>query len=661
MGFDLSGFFSYQTNSDSYSSSASIKGANQANGIMSENTISTKNLADFPKGSSITGQVVSMENDMVLLKLSDNSYVNARLEQNLNVSVGQKLTFEVKSNSGNTLSLTPLFTNLNTNTNVIKGLVAANIPVNNTSIEMITAMMDKGMSIDTASLQTMYRQVLANSQATPSNLVAMKELNIPITKENIAQFEAYQNYEHQVLSGIEEIVRNVEQTCLDLISRGEVSEAAKLYRELTAMLSESATGVTGELAEGNALAGSRLAGDSVSLIQGEALSNGIAVSEDGTDIAIKDGVIENRTLPGNETAAEALSGNKDAAQAVLKNVEASMTEELLNLTSEEITGSDVQNVNGEKQLATANQVANAENKLAEANQTAVQNGTAEIIADTEAAINSELNGILNKSERASLAGYLTELGVSNEVTQAVKSGDISMKQLMSLLSQVSQPGQAGEKLERLYTSREFQTLLNKQLSNEFLLTPKQVAQEGKVSEFYNKLMEQTTRISEALNMLGKENSSLAKSVTTLQQNVDFINQINQTFAYVQLPLKLSQGNGHGDLYVYTNKRNLATKEGNITALLHLDMEHLGPVDVYVAMTNGDHVNTKFYLKDDEVLDFIESNIHLLNERLEKRGYHTKAEFLVKDSGEEAGFENKLLGKEEQKPALISTQAFDMRA
>ena len=101
-------------------------------------------------------------------------------------------------------------------------------------------------------------------------------------------------------------------------------------------------------------------------------------------------------------------------------------------------------------------------------------------------------------------------------------------------------------------------------------------------------------------MVGKDNSALAKSVNNLQQNVDFINQINQTFAYVQLPLKLSQGNGHGDLYVYTNKRNLAKQEGNISALLHLDMEHLGPVDVYVTMTGGDHVNTKFYLKDDEM-------------------------------------------------------------
>lgn len=605
MGFDLSNLFSYQTKNDSYSSSSAIKGAEATAGMKADDhTISTKALADFPKGSSITGQVVSMENDMVLLKLSDNSYVNARLEQNLNVSVGQKLTFEVKSNSGNTLSLTPLFTNMNTNTNVIKGLEAANIPINDTSIEMITAMMDKGMSIDTGSLQNMYRQVLAYSQMSPSNLVEMKELSIPVTKENVAQFEAYQNYEHQVLAGVEEIVRNVEQTCLDLIKNGDVSEAAKLYKEITAMLSEASAGLE----------------NGQNSLKGIVFSKNIVLEENGI-------------LTEQIHVAE---GNPLEDGAVLP-------EKIINLPLEQTA--DINNEDG-----------NIVQKLATANQTATENGTS-----LEASVESELTGILNKSERAVLANHLTELEVSKEITQAVSNGDISMKQLMAVLSHVSEFSQAGNKLQRLYTSREFQNLINRQLTNGFLLTPEQVATEGKVSEFYNKLTEQAMRLSEALSMVGKDNSALAKSVNNLQQNVDFINQINQTFAYIQLPLKLSQGNGHGDLYVYTNKRNLAKQEGNISALLHLDMEHLGPVDVYVTMTGGDHVNTKFYLKDDEMLDFIESNIHLLNERLEKRGYHAKAEFLVKETGEEKGFGQKLLGKEEEKPVVVSTQAFDMRA
>ena len=54
-------------------------------------------------------------------------------------------------------------------------------------------------------------------------------------------------------------------------------------------------------------------------------------------------------------------------------------------------------------------------------------------------------------------------------------------------------------------------------------------------------------------------------------------QINQTYAYIQLPLHLRQGEHKtGELFVYTNKKNLAGRDGRVSALLHLDMEHLGP-------------------------------------------------------------------------------------
>lgn len=44
--------------------------------------------------------------------------------------------------------------------------------------------------------------------------------------------------------------------------------------------------------------------------------------------------------------------------------------------------------------------------------------------------------------------------------------------------------------------------------------------------------------------------------------------------------------------MFTNKRSLAEKDGEVSALLHLTMEHLGPLDVYVKMNQG-KVSTEF--------------------------------------------------------------------
>ncbi|MBD5106411.1 MAG: flagellar hook-length control protein FliK [Lachnospiraceae bacterium] len=612
MAFQLSDLFSYQTNKENYGQTTTVKGNDSANAMEEkEHILSQKELSAFSKGSSVTGQVISVEGDAVKLRLADDTYVNARLEQRMHVLPGQKLTFEVKSNSGSTLSLTPLFTNLNTGTNVIKGLEAANIPISDASVGMITAMMDKGMSIDIGSLQNMYRQVMSYPKGNPADIVEMKQLSIPVSEENLMQFQAYKNYEHQILSGIQEIADSLEQTCLELAAAGDVQGAAAIYKELTAMLSE-----------------------------GEALWNEGNVAENAS--------LAETTVLEENSQAQSLPKDSIPEEILVKGQQLPIKEgEILA----EGTVEAVRSQEGEKPPVIVFKEdmppVSQENELASPNNTGEKEG--------------ELSGLLNGKERAALSENLTALGVSKEIAQTIKEGTISYKQLFSLLSKVSEAKGQSKPLQKLYASREFGMLIKDRMMKQFLMEPETVGKEGKVSEYYEKLQEQTRRLTDTLSTIGKENSSLFKSVDTLRQNMDFMNQLNQVFNYVQLPLKFSQGSAHGDLYVYTNKKNLAKDNGSISALLHLDMENLGPVDVYVTMTGSEKVSTKFYLRDDDMLSFIESNIHILNERLEKRGYLLKTEVTVK-SREEKGFGELLTGGEEaEKHMLLSTQAFDVRA
>ena len=131
------------------------------------------------------------------------------------------------------------------------------------------------------------------------------------------------------------------------------------------------------------------------------------------------------------------------------------------------------------------------------------------------------------------------------------------------------------------------------------------------------------------------------------------------FAYIQLPLKLAGNHAHGDLYVYTNKKNLAAKDGNVSALLHLDMEHLGGMDVYVTMQHN-KVNTNFTLQDESAMDLIEQHISLLDERLAKRGYSLKAQFQVKEEEKDSGIMQTILNQEKN-ISVLSRTSFDMRA
>ena len=138
-----------------------------------------------------------------------------------------------------------------------------------------------------------------------------------------------------------------------------------------------------------------------------------------------------------------------------------------------------------------------------------------------------------------------------------------------------------------------------------------------------------------------------------------MNQINQMFQYVQLPLQMTGQNVHGDLYVYKNKNKRMSEDGSVSAILHLDMENLGPVDVYVKMIDT-KVSTNFYVADESVLDLINDNIHILNERLEKRGYTMTVKMSLQDEidGDDAAVDEML---NVMKTPVLSTASFDARA
>ena len=98
-----------------------------------------------------------------------------------------------------------------------------------------------------------------------------------------------------------------------------------------------------------------------------------------------------------------------------------------------------------------------------------------------------------------------------------------------------------------------------------------------------------------------------------------MNDLNRNMTYFQMPVRFSEGTGNGELYVFTNKKTLHNNPENVSALLHLDMEHLGSVDVYVKLA-GKNVTTNFCLEDSETLDFVYDHIDRLNARLEALGY-----------------------------------------
>ncbi len=333
-----------------------------------------------------------------------------------------------------------------------------------------------------------------------------------------------------------------------------------------------------------------------------------------------------------------------------------------------------QEVPGNEQLADENQQAVTENSAGQTNaagnsatdrmaggQTVENNVDARLAFDGQMQTETDGRQVQTESDssqlqvsdpdKQSIAGQTATQETAKNTMQS------SADSLAELMKSDLFTGGDTRQLLHLFSSKEFRSLLTEQMKDNFLLKPEMVADKEEVEQFFTKLREQVSRLAQTVSEAGKEQTQLFTQTNQLRENLDFLHQLSQTMQYVQLPLRMAGQETTGDLYVYANKKGL-TSEDSISAFLHLDMEHLGPVDVYVAMQNQ-KVNTHFYLQDDAMIDFIQAHIHLLNERLSQKGYQMQTEVSQKDMPSKVTEE--MRKDQEEESVCINQYSFDVRA
>ena len=469
-------------------------------------------------GQTLRGEVVSREGNNAQIRLLQDVLVDAKVDADIRLELGQNITFQVK-NSGQTLNLSPLFTNMATEGTVLKALDMASLPVNENTVAMTKQMMEAGFPIDKNTLQQIWHESNAFPDAEILDLVNLHKVELPVTEENITQMASYRNLTHQLTAGIAETGESLTNMLQGLVESGDIEQAATIYSEVLELLAfEDAAGET---------------------VTGQQQTEG-PLPEPGVDVTVTPEEAEQMPVKPSATAPEAVPGQKTIIE--------------------------------------------------EPTETAPDNG--QTIKENPGA---------EKTQEAPQLQNLQKL-----LKQGLETKDIPLLRSILHNSKVAE-------------------LPAKLLADRWSIKPEDVESPEKVEELYQKLGKQLKGLSNLLEENGQRGSSAYQNVTNLSQNVDFLQQINQTYAYIQLPLHLRQGEHKtGELFVYTNKKNLARKDGQVSALLHLDMEHLGPLDVYVTLKDT-KVSTKFYVQNDAILDYLEANMDVLTERLQKRGYDCKCE------------------------------------
>lgn len=565
---------------------ASASGAETLTGTKGvENLVSS--LRSLTKGNIFEGTVSSMKNGRVTLALSSGQQISAHIEGKVQLSLGQSMFFQVKSNDGSQIAIRPFSVEgTGANYTLLQALSAAGVPAESDYLSMVNRMMEEQMPIDRNSIQQMVRMVNAHPEIDVQTLVQLNKLGITIDKQNAAQFENYLDDKQAITNEFDQLIEELPQA---------LESESLSPQQMRSFGSEFLLALTDGLED-------------------VPLQNNGLVSQEMPAEFVAENTIEKSIAEGNTIEKSGLLENGELLQT---------TEDGKAVSQETATDQPVQQ--SESYSATPH--------------------TLGALMDGKQLQN--LNTMLGELLGTDATGYTKDSGVAEVLKdiQQVFKDSLPIER---------------EQIGKLFSSKEFVHMVKDTMQQQWTLQPQELEADGtdKVTKLYDRMNAQLEKITEALKSIGQENTGFAQTAADIQGNVEFMNQINQAYTYVQIPLQMSGQNASAELFVYTNKKALAEGDRELTAFLHLDLDHLGATDVSVKMKNK-QVSTNFYLDDDASYQLISLNVDRLEKRLQEKGYQCNVSVI--NEAKHVNFVENFLKNDQPSAGQLHRYSFDMRA
>ena len=609
-------------------------------------------LNEMSRGMIFEGTVSSVHGNQVKLALSNGQQILARLAGKFSFEQGQSVFFQVKNNDGGTIEIKPYTVDgEGANLTLMDALKAAGLPVDGSNLSMVNKMMEEQMSIDKVSLNQMYQLVQDNKEINVTTLVELKRLGIDINPVNAAQFENYSNDKQAITIAMDSLIDELPNalSAEDLSMYKLVTQARDVLNIVTDGLSENVI-ISNEgydLKQYEAIMSDNQSApiakkhfniaelfESLNSVSGE--SQGIQIMQKLNNFL----KIDNMLMQGNESVApnESIASN----EPVLLNESVSSNESVISnepvLLNESVASNEPVTLQG----------------APEKTDTAIINKKVETAANTIGCILSD-NQIEELNEQ--VKKLLPDLQENNISLYSKDSSVVGI--LNDIKNMLENTPANANALRHLFSGNAFRIMLREALEQQWMIKPGDLEKNPKkLDGLYDKIEKQITNMENILKASGTVNSKAEALADNIRGNIEFMNQINEAYTYVQVPLRMNEKNASGQLYVYTNKKSMSDPDKELSAFLHLDLEHLGGTDVSIKMLHK-KVTTNFYLDSDESYALVKQFLPVLEKRLQDKGYN--CELNVNSDSKQMNFVDGFLKKDLPPTGQVHRYSFDMRA
>lgn len=490
-------------------------------------------LAQAEQGQTFTGQIVDVNGSQVTIQMEGNLMLQARMSETVNLNMGDTIAFLVKENSGNTVMIQPLASNLQAmkNQTIFDLLEKNQLSPSDKNYQIAETLLNENMPVDRASMQKVLQQAYKYPDASIQTLVSMNKMQLPVTEQTIAGFEQYQTNQHammQALSGMTE--------------------------EITAYMSEP-----------------------------DGMREMLQVLSDAQDLPVLNADAMLQEL--EQTTGDALFAQGQINAGMELQV-TDMTGNPLALSAEQVSAF------AEKFGMTGEQLTDLTKQLQDMHFDAQTIQTLYTQSDTTMQLVNHL--------------------------QALVAGATDKSMIDA------------ETMKEFFMSDGMKELLEAAVKEKFTLNPEKMQYPQEVSDLYKGIYEKMERLMQQMSgHTGSSGEHLSETAKGMQERIDFLQNLSNLFPYAQIPVRMEGRDGNADLFVYMNKKRMQKKKEDVSALLHLDMEYLGPTDVHVSL-RGTMVHTKFYVEDEESAKIIDAHMTQLEQAIAENGYSLTNEVIMRE-------------------------------
>ena len=629
------------------------------------------------EGDIIRGEISDLRGNNITVTLENNTILKASIADSSMLSIGQTAAFKLSSVSAGNILLEAMKGSYTQNeiTLINKALDEASLPITEHNQNTVKALMDNMLPITKESIQNLMQQSYDYHTDDMNTLALMNRLMMKMDADSVQQFSNYRNGTYQLLGQLKEFSQDIPALLSALAGNGPADSVAAFGEKLLAI---SLYGDNGQTQDSTPLI-SQLSSDQMKELMDllsntpltedtlAQLRNGTLSLHDALTL-IRDAINSNTlNLPEGMTQSnlqdklmlisstlEAATDSETLRQEVtdsFKNIPVIDTEAIMEAENmEKAQEDDVDNADkqeaqvgqNEGKLGFAgkflhnltetarnsiNNINNTLNLLQQSGNHDAKPENTNTIIDVISEMYSKsarehdyLGSFLTQNERNQLLNKLSNMPISKSLLNKIASGEASAKEVVSVIKNII-PLTDSNSVQQLLQSPEFEQIFNRFLQSSWTMTPEQLGKSEQLNSFYNKMNTQLKQFEGLIQtaLSGEDSENMQHAAHDMESSIEFMKTLSETFSYMQMPLKLHNQDANADLYVYTQKEKLKRNPDNVHVLLHLSLDHLGDIDIYIDKNKSD-VSTRFMLNDQKAIDLIKTNSDVLKSALNSQGY-----------------------------------------